>query len=204
VLLLNGSPHEHGCTYTALKEVAESLRSNGVEAEMLWIGAKPISGCIGCGKCKNAGMCVFDDQVNEIHKRMDEFQGLIIGSPVYYGGPSGQIKCFLDRLFQSSLFEWKGKLGAAVVSCRRGGASMAFQSLNMYFTISNMQVVGSHYWNQVHGFTPEDVERDEEGLQTMRILGQNMAWQLKNMDAGKKEGVELSEYEERMWTHFIR
>lgn len=204
VLLLNGSPHEHGCTYTALKEVAESLCSNGVEAELLWIGAKPVSGCIGCGKCGNAGMCVFNDQVNEIHKRMDEFQGLIIGSPVYYGGPSGQIKCFLDRLFQSSLFEWKGKLGAAVVSCRRGGASMAFQSLNMYFTISNMQVVGSQYWNQVHGFTPEDVEKDEEGLQTMRILGQNMAWQLKNMEAGKKEGVELSEYEERMWTHFIR
>ncbi|MCM1386477.1 MAG: flavodoxin family protein [Bacillus sp. (in: Bacteria)] len=204
VLLLNGSPHEYGCTYTALKEAANSLHSHGVETELIWIGTKPISGCIGCGKCGNAGMCVFNDQVNEIHKRMDEFQGLIIGSPVYYGGPSGQIKCFLDRLFQSSLFEWKGKLGAAVVSCRRGGASMAFQSLNMYFTISNMQVVGSQYWNQVHGFTPEDVKMDEEGLQTMRILGQNMAWQLKNMESGKKEGIKLSEYEERMWTHFIR
>lgn len=203
-LLLNGSPHEFGCTYTALKEVADTLQSNGVETELLWIGAKPIPGCIGCGKCGNAGMCVFQDQVNEIHKRMDEFQAVIVGSPVYYGGPSGQIKCFLDRLFQSSLYEWSGKLGASVVSCRRGGASMAFQSLNMYFTISNMQVVGSQYWNQVHGFAPEDVKKDEEGLQTMRSLGQNMAWQLKNMETAKKNGVEAPVYEERQWTHFIR
>lgn len=204
VILLNGSPNEHGCTYTALREAADTLKANGVETEMLWVGKKPVSGCIACGRCGNAGMCVFDDLVNEIHQRMDEFQGLIVGSPVYYGGPSGQIKCLLDRLFQSSLYEWSGKLGAAVVSCRRGGASTAFQSLNMYFTISNMQVVGAQYWNQVHGFAPEDVEKDEEGLQTMRSLGQNMAWQLKNMEAGKKAGVESPVYEERQWTHFIR
>lgn len=204
VLLLNGSPHKAGCTYTALKEVADTLNSNGVETELVWIGTQPVAGCIACGKCGNAGLCVFDDQVNEIHKRLNEFQGIIIGSPVYYGGPSGQVKCFLDRLFYSSLSEWKGKLGAAVVSCRRGGASMAFQSLNMYFTICNMQVVGSQYWNQVHGFTPEDVRKDEEGLQTMRVLGQNMAWQLKNMEAGKETGNNFPAHEERLWTHFIR
>lgn len=204
VLLFNGSPHKRRCTYTALKEVSDTLNSLGVETELVWIGTKPVAGCIACGKCSDAGLCVFDDQVNEIHKRLNEFQGLVIGSPVYYGGPSGQVKSFLDRLFYSSSSEWKGKLGAAVVSCRRGGASMAFQSLNMYFTISNMQVVGSQYWNQVHGFTPEDVKKDEEGLQTMRVLGQNMAWQLKNMEAGKEAGNTFPVHEERLWTHFIR
>lgn len=203
VLLINGSPHQKGCTFTALEEVENSLRNNNIETEMVWIGSQPIPGCIACGKCGNAGMCVFNDLVNQIHAHLNEYQGIIIGSPVYYGGPSGQLKCFLDRLFQSSLFEFGGKLGAAVVSCRRGGASMAFQSLNMYFTISNMQVVGSQYWNQVHGMTPDEVRQDLEGMQTMRTLGKNMAWQLKNQEAGKANGVCHSESEERQWTNFI-
>jgi len=203
VLLINGSPHQKGCTFTALEEVENSLRNNNIETEMVWIGSQPIPGCIACGKCGNAGMCVFNDQVNQIHAHLDEYQGIIIGSPVYYGGPSGQLKCFLDRLFQSSLFEFGGKLGAAVVSCRRGGASMAFQSLNMYFTISNMQVVGSQYWNQVHGMTLDEVRQDLEGMQTMRTLGKNMAWQLKNQEIGKTNGVCPPESEERQWTNFI-
>ena len=177
---------------------------NGIETELMWIGAKPISGCIACNKCGNAGMCVFDDMVNQIHRRLDEFQGIVIGTPVYYAGPSGQVKCLLDRLFQSSLYEFSGKLGAAVVSCRRGGASSTFDAINKYFTISNMQVIGSQYWNQVHGFTPEDVKKDEEGLQTMRTLGLNMAWQLKNIEQGTKGGNKLPKYEEHLWTHFIR
>lgn len=204
VLLINGSPHQKGCTFTALEEVENTLRANGVDTEMLWIGTKAIPGCLGCGKCGNAGPCVFNDMVNQIQERLPEFDGIVIGSPVHYGGISGQLKCFLDRLYQSSLYDFSGKLGAAVVSCRRGGASMAFQSLNMYFTISNMTVVGSQYWNQVHGFTPEDVRQDREGMQTMRTLGLNMAWQLKNIEAGKAAGVKAPQYEERQWTHFIR
>lgn len=204
VLLINGSPHKKGCTFTALEEVENQLKANGIDTETLWIGTGAIPGCLGCGKCGNAGMCVFDDMVNQIHERLEEFDGIVVGSPVYYGGISGQVKCFLDRLFQSALYEFGGKLGAAVVSCRRGGASMAFQSLNMYFTISNMTVVGSQYWNQVHGFTPDDVRQDAEGLQTMRTLGQNMAWQLKCLKAGSAAGVDRPVYEERVWRHFIR
>ena len=203
VLLINGSPHQKGCTFTALEEVENTLRAGGVDTEMIWVGTKAIPGCLGCGKCGNAGPCVFNDMVNQIQERLSEFDGIVIGSPVYYGGISGQLKCFLDRLFQSSLYEFSGKLAAAVVSCRRGGASMAFQSLNMYFTISNMTVVGSQYWNQVHGFTPEDVRKDEEGLQTMRTLAQNMAWLLKNKNAGKEQGIPVPVYEARISTNFI-
>lgn len=140
-LLINGSPHEHGCTYTALCEVASALEENGVEAEIYHIGTKPIAGCIACGSCRKTGKCVFDDGVNDIAARLDEFDALIVGSPVYYSGPSGQLCCFLDRLFFSSSRKLSGKPGAAVVSCRRGGASAAFDRLNKYFTINNMPVV---------------------------------------------------------------
>lgn len=202
-LLVNGSPNEFGCTYTALRELAGTLEKEGVEAEILYLGKKPLAGCIDCGQCRRTGRCVFEDAVNETAARMGEFDALVLGSPVYYAGPSGQICAFLDRLFHSSAARMAGKLGASVVSCRRGGAASAFDRLNKYFSISNMHIVGSQYWNQVHGFTPEDVRKDGEGLQTMRTLGQNMAWLLKCIEAGRAAGVESPVYEPRIATHFI-
>ncbi|MEY8353472.1 flavodoxin family protein [Lachnospiraceae bacterium 54-53] len=203
-LLINGSPNEHGCTYTALSEVGETLHGHGIETEMLYLGKKPIAGCIACGHCMETGKCVFQDQVNETLEKLDGYDAVVIGSPVYYAGPSGQLTAFLDRLFYCSKSRMAGKLGASVVSCRRGGASAAFDRLNKYFTISNMPVVSSQYWNQVHGFTPEDVRKDEEGLQTMRTLGENMAWLLKSIEAGRKAGIAAPQYEQRVATHFIR
>lgn len=203
VLLINGSPNEKGCTYTALSEIADVLAQNGVEPEILSLGKKPVAGCIACGKCFQTGRCVFDDQVNEVLEKLDEYDGIVLGSPVYYAGPTGQLCAFLDRLFFCSESRMAGKLGAAVVSCRRGGASAAFDRLNKYFTICNMHVVGSQYWNQVHGFTPDDVRKDQEGLQTMRTLAQNMAWLLKNREAGKAQGISAPTYEPRIQTNFI-
>ena len=203
ILLINGSPHEHGCTDTALNEIAVTLSNCGVESEIVWIGRQPVAGCIACGKCFQTGQCVFQDKVNELVQKLDEYDGIVTGSPVYYAGPSGQLCAFLDRLFYCSGGRMAGKLAAAVVSCRRGGASAAFDRLNKYFAISNMVVVGSQYWNQVHGFTPEDVRKDEEGLQTMRTLAQNMAWLLQNRKAGEQNGVPFPQYEKRMQTNFI-
>lgn len=203
ILLINGSPHEKSCTYTALSEIANTLAKNDVESEILYLGTKPVAGCIACGKCFQTGRCVFDDKVNEILEKLDEYDGIVVGSPVYYAGPTGQLCAFLDRLFFCSERRMAGKLGAAVVSCRRGGASAAFDRLNKYFTICNMTVVGSQYWNQVHGFNPEDVRKDEEGLQTMRTLAQNMAWLLKNKRAGKEQGISVPHYEDRVNTNFI-
>ena len=202
VLLINGSPHKEGCTYTALNEVSDTLNKNGIETEIYHIGTKPIAGCIACQKCRETGKCIFDDGVNEIGTRLDEFDGIILGSPVYYAGPSGQICSFCDRLFFTYANKMVGKLAAAVVSCRRGGATASFDRLNKYFTISKMQVVGSQYWNMVHGFTPDDVKKDKEGLQTMRTLGQNMAWLLKCIEIGKKNGINRPEYEEITFTSF--
>ena len=203
VLLINGSPNEHGCTYTALSETAETLQKHGIDTEILYLGKKPVAGCIACGKCRETGKCVFDDKVNEVIDKLDSIDAIVVGSPVYYAGPSGQLTAFLDRLFYSGGGRMAGKLGASVVSCRRGGASAAFDRLNKYFTISSMPVVSSQYWNQVHGFTPEDVRKDGEGLQTMRTLGENMARLLKCIEAGREKGISLPEYEERIATHFI-
>lgn len=203
VLLINGSPHEHGCTDTALCEVAGKLNEHGIETEPLYLGLKPMAGCIACGKCAENGRCVFNDKVNEVLDKLDEFDGIIVGSPVYYAGPSGQLCAFLDRLFYSSRGRMTGKFGAAVVSCRRGGASAAFDRLNKYFSISNMNIVSSQYWNQVHGNTPEEVRKDLEGLQTMRTLGENMAWLLKSAQSGKNSGVLSPQYESRVSTNFI-
>ena len=204
ILLINGSPHEKGCTYTTLSEIADTLAQNDVESEIPYLGTKPVAGCIACGKCFQTGRCVFDDKVNEVLEKLDEYDGIVVGSPVYYAGPTGQLCAFLDRLFFCSERRMAGKLGAVVVSCRRGGASAAFDRLNKYFTICNMTVVGSQYWNQVHGFTPEDVRKDEEGLQTMRTLAQNMAWLLKNRDAGKTQDIAFPQYETRLATNFIK
>lgn len=203
VLLINGSPNERGCTYTALAEVAATLQKHGIETEILYLGKKPIAGCIACGKCQLTGRCVFNDLVNEVSAKLDGYGGIVVGSPVYYAGPTGQLTAFLDRLFYPNEARMAGKLAASVVSCRRGGASAAFDRLNKYFLISNMHVVGSQYWNQVHGFTPDDVRKDKEGLQTMRTLGENMAWLLKCIEAGKKAGVPFPAYEARVRTHFM-
>lgn len=205
VLLINGSPNEHGCTYTALSEVAGTLNKHQIETEILYLGKKPMAGCMACMKCFQTGRCVFDDQVNVVLEKLDRIDAIIVGSPVYYAGPSGQLIAFLNRLFFcSSESRMAGKLGASIVSCRRGGASAAFDQLNKYFTISNMPIVSSQYWNQVHGFTPEDVKKDEEGLQTMRTLGENMAWLLRCIESGRKNGVAKPKYEPCIRTHFIQ
>ena len=204
VLMINGSPNEQGCTFTALSEVAGSLNKNGIETEIFWIGKKAVQGCAACWGCLKLGHCVFKDGVNELNARAEEFDGIIIGSPVYYAGPNGSLCAFLDRMFLSGGDKWQGKLGACVVSCRRGGASAAFDRLNKYFTINNMPVVSSQYWNQVHGNTPDEVRQDVEGMQTMRTLGENMAWLLKCIEAGKNAGIKYPEHEEIVFTNFIR
>jgi multimeric flavodoxin WrbA len=205
VLLINGSPHVRGCTYTALSEVASELINQGISTQIFHIGTDPIAGCIACGACrKNGGRCFRNDVVNEVMSLAAQSDGIVLGSPVYYASISGQLSSFLDRLFFAGSALMANKPGAAVVSCRRGGASAAFDALNKYFTISNMPVVSSNYWNQVHGSNPSEVKQDEEGMQTMRQLGRNMAWLLKCMEAGKAAGVALPETEERIWTNFIR
>ena len=202
VLLINGSPHKEGCTFTALSEVANTLNKNDIETEIYHIGTKPIVGCIACMKCWKSKHCIFKDDVNKIGARLDEFDGVILGSPVYYAGPTGQLCCFCDRLFYAHGKKFIGKLGAAVVSCRRAGGTASFDRLNRYFTINKMHVVGSQYWNIVHGHTPDDVKKDKEGLQTMRTLGQSMAWLLKCIEIGKKNGINKPEYEPTTFTSF--
>lgn len=204
VCLLNGSPNEKGCTFTALTEIANTLKEEGVESEIVWLGKQPVAGCIACGYCREHGECVFKDKVNALLARLDEFDAFIVGSPVYYAGPSGQITAFLDRLFYVGGRRMAGKPGAAVVSCRRGGASAAFDRLNKYFMMNRMPVVSSQYWNQVHGNTPEEVKEDGEGLQTMRTLARETAWLLKCMEAGKESGVKRPADEPRIRTNFIR
>ncbi len=206
VLLINGSPKAKGCTYTALCEVEKELIKEGITTEILHVGSKPIRGCMACGGCSkdDNGKCIFnDDIVNTALEKAKEADGFIFGSPVHYAAASGQITSFLDRFFYAgNCFQYKP--GAAVVSCRRGGSTAAFEQLNKYFTISNMPVVSSQYWNMVHGNTPEEVKQDLEGMQTMRTLGRNMAWLLKCIQAGKEAGIALPEKEERAVTNFIR
>jgi len=205
VLLINGSPNKKGCTYTALSEVAKALKKQDIDAEIFYVGNKPIRGCTACGKCSETGKCIFDDDaVNVAIGKAAEADGFVFGSPVHYAGASGFITSFLDRCFFAGSDVFAYKPGAAVVSCRRGGATAAFDQLNKYFTISNMPVVSSQYWNMVHGNTPEEVLQDLEGLQIMRTLGQNMAWLLKSIAAGRKAGIVRPEPEEHIWTNFIR
>lgn len=204
VLLVNGSPHENGCTRTALDEVAGALNKNGVETEILWLGRGEVPGCMACRACAKLGKCVRNDIVNETAAKLDDYDAIVAGSPVYYAGPSGQICAFLDRLFYSAGGKLAGKLGAAVVSCRRGGGTAAFDRLNKYFMMSQMPVVSSNYWNQIHGNTPEEARQDAEGLQTLRQLGENMAWLLKSIEAGRRAGVPAPESEPKIRTNFIR
>jgi len=205
VLLVNGSPHAKGCTYTALSEVALALEKNDVKTEFFQIGTKPVSGCLGCRQCFELGECVIDDVVNEFLKLTRGFDGFVFGSPVHYAAASGMITSFLDRVFYGPKTDGlMFKPAAAIVSCRRGGATAAFDQLNKYFTISNMPIVSSQYWNMVHGNSPEEVRQDLEGLQIMRTLGKNMAWLLRCIAAGKKAGVNLPQQEEKIRTNFIR
>lgn len=205
VLLINGSPHEKGCTYTALWEVAKQLLRGGIESEIFWIGAKPIGGCTACGACKGKGKCVFGekDGVNACIEKIQQADAVVIGSPVYYAGPNGSLLSLLDRVFYAAGGTFALKPGAAVVSCRRGGASATFDRLNKYFTISSMPVVSSQYWNSVHGNTPEEVRRDEEGLQVMRTLADNLTWLLRCLQVAEGQ-VEKPQWEPRVSTNFIR
>ena len=204
VLLINGSPNGHGCTYTALKEIEKTLRKEGVETEMFYLGNKPIGGCIGCGSCRKTGKCVQDDIVNKLLPKALAADAMVLGAPVHFASAAGQASSAFDRLFMMANGGFANKLGAAIVSCRRGGASATFDQLNKYFTISNMPVVSGNYWNQVHGNTPEEVKQDEEGMQNMRAIAINMAWLLKCIEAGKAAGVALPEQEEKIRTNYIR
>lgn len=204
VILVNGSPHKQGCTYTALEEIKKTLEKNGVETEEFWLGNKPTAGCIGCGSCIETGKCFVDDKVNEFLEKVPSTDGFIFGTPVHFASGSGIITSFMDRVFYGRRNLFKNKLAACVVSCRRGGATSTFDQINKYFAMNNMPIVTSQYWNMVHGSKPEDVLKDEEGMQTMRTLANNMAWLLKCIEAGKNAGIKEPENETIIQTNFIR
>ena len=189
VILVNGSPKQNGCTYTALREVEKSLNKNGIDTEIFWLGAKPMAGCIGCGTCL---------------EKVPNTDGFVFGTPVHFAASSGMLSSFMDRVFYGRRKLFSNKVATAVVSCRRGGATAAIDEVNKYFGMNNMPIVSSQYWNMVHGSKPEDVLKDEEGMQTMRTLGNNMAWLLKCIEAGKNEGVNLPKNEDVISTNFIR
>ena len=205
VLLINGSPHKEGNTATALAEVAKQLSKEGIESEIIWIGNKPVRGCIACGQCKEQalGRCIFDDDIcNTISEKFKESNALIVGSPVYYGQPNGALLSIIQRAFYSNGTNISGKLAASIAVCRRGSATAVFESLNMPFQMMNMPIVTSQYWNIVYGRTPGDAAMDTEGLQTMRTLARNMAWLLKSTNGEKAPGRPTEEAWEAM--HFIR
>ena len=204
VLLINGSPHEKGSTYTSLKEVADVLEENGISTEIHWIGKGEVSGCRACGSCGKNKCCVVGDDVNAISERIDEFDGFVFGAPVYYSGPAGQLTAWMDRFFYSNGGRFDGKVAASVVNARRGGNSASFERLNQYYLMNCMIVPGSQYWNMTHGNRPEESKQDLEGLQTMRTLGRNIAWILKCIEAGKKAGIEHPQREPVQRTNFIR
>lgn len=190
IILLNGSPHKSGCIATGFEEMLPIFAAEGIDCEVVHIGNQVIRGCIGCERCSTAGKCVFDDAVNAFAPKFEAADGLIVGSPVYYGSPNGTLLSFLDRLFYSTSFSKHMKVGAAIVNCRRGGNTASFDVLNKYFMISGMAVAGSTYWNQIHGFTPEDVRRDAEGLQTLRNLARNVAFLIRAIaEAKAKDGL---------------
>lgn len=205
VLMINGSPRENGCTYTALSEVAKALAEAGIDSEIVHIGKKPIGGCIACRACKTAKRCVFDDGlIATLVEKMAESDGLIIGSPVYYASPNGSLIALLDRMWRTSGSVLHHKPAAAVVSARRAGTTASIDVLNKYFTIAEMPIVSSHYWNMVHGNEPGEASEDIEGMQIMRRLGQNMAWMLTSIEAGKKAGVVIPDAEPRVAFNYIR
>ena len=204
VLLVNGGPHEKGCTYTALEEVSKTLQKNGIETEIIWLGVNPIAGCIGCNACLKTGKCFRNDIVNDFIEKSKEADGFVFGTPVHFASSAGSLTSFMDRVFYGRGDLFKNKPACCVVSCRRGGATATFDQINKYFSICNMPIVTSQYWNQVHGTNPNEVRKDKEGMQTMRTLGNNMAWLLKCIDVAKKNGVEYPENEKAVKTNFIR
>lgn len=204
IILVNGSPNKKGCTYTALQEAAKTLESEGIETEIFQLGNKPISGCIACRKCTESKRCAISDRVNEFLDAAENADGFMFGSPVHYASAGGAIISFMDRVFYAGSGSFYLKPAAAVVSARRGGTTATFDQLNKYFTISQMPVISSQYWNMVHGSSPEDVKKDLEGLQIMRTLGRNMAWFLKCKEAAVKAGVPFPEREQKIYTNFIR
>ena len=203
VLLINGSPHKEGTTFTALSEVKRTLESEGIDCEIVQVGHLTLPGCVGCAACVKLQKCVIDDEVNVIAEKFKECDGLIVGSPVHYAAPAGSLICFLDRLFYSAKFDKRDKVGAAVVCARRGGCTATFDVLNKYFTITGMPVVSSTYWNQVHGAVGEDALLDEEGMQCMRNLGHNAAFLIKSIKLGK-EAYGMPQLERGFRTNFIR
>ena len=203
VLLVNGSPNEKGCTYTALSVIAEELKNQGVETEIFQAG-KTTKGCMGCKYCAKMGKCVTDDCVNEALLKLDEFDGFIFGSPVHYAAASGAITSFLDRLFYAGGKKLAHKPCGVIASCRRAGTSATLDQLLKYPAINQMPIVTSQYWNMVHGTNGEEVLKDGEGLQTMRTLAKNMAWLLKCIEAGKNAGIDIPETEDKIRTNFIR
>lgn len=206
VLLINGSAKKDGCTFTALSEVEKVLHQEGIDTEITWLGAEALRDCIGCGQCnsKHPG-CIFDDDcINDIIAKAKEADGFVFGTPVYYAHPSGRILSALDRMFYAGKSAFAHKPGAAVASARRAGTTASVDVLNKYFTIAEMPVVSSSYWNMVHGSKPEDVRQDLEGMQIMRNLGRNMAWMVKCIEAGKQQGIALPQNEYNNKTSFIR
>ena len=205
VILVNGGPHKDGCTNLALEEVEKTLKENHIETERLWLGNKAIGGCIGCNQCINTNnRCFMDDVVNEFLNKVEDTDGFVFGSPVHFASASGALTSFLDRVFYGRGKMFAGKLYASVVSCRRGGATAAFDQINKYALMSNMYVVGSSYWNQIHGSNKEEAKQDLEGLQTMRNLGKNMAYMLKCMENAEQSGIQKPIYEKVIKTNFIR
>ena len=203
VLLVNGSPHEKGCTYTALREVDSTLEKNNIDTEILWLGNDPIAGCIGCNACLKTGNCFRNDIVNTFLKKVPFIDGFVFGTPVHFASSSGALTSFMDRAFYGRRNLFANKPSACVVSCRRGGSTSTFDQINKYFSMNNMPIVTSQYWNQVHGTTPEETKNDLEGMQTMRTLGNNMAWMLKCIDIAKKSGLEYPQNETIVKTNFI-
>lgn len=203
VILVNGSPHKNGCTNRALEEVAKTLQENGIETEIFHIGNRAIAGCLGCGACKKLGKCIQDDIVGEFIEKAKDADGFVFGSPVYYASVAGNMVCFMDRLFYSGGKHLAYKPVAGIASARRAGTVSTFEGLNKYFTINNMPVVSANYWNGVHGNAPTEVEQDGEGLQTMRILANNMAWLLQCIELGKEKGL-TPKAENKIRTNFIR
>lgn len=208
VLLVNGSPHKEGCTYTALAEVGTALNQSGIDTDVFWIGNKPISGCIACKSCIQKNRCVFDDTVNDFLELAGDYDGFAFGTPVHWAGASGAITSFLDRVFYADLNgggnRFLLKPAAVVMSARRAGTTATWDQVNKYFGLMQMPIITSRYWNMVHGAKPEDVKQDAEGLQTLRVLGRNMAWFLKCKEAGEKAGIQLPEQEPMTFTNFIR
>lgn len=207
VLMVNGSPHEKGCVFTVLTEIADTLRKNDVDSDIFWIGNKPLAGCMGCGTCIGKRRCFCDDTVNDFINRMDGYNGFIFGTPVHYAAASGTMTSFMNRTFFIDEFNgdhFAGKPAAAIATCRRSGATATLDQMNKYMADCNMPIVPSQYWNVAHGNTPEEIRQDAEGMQTMRVLGDNMAWLLKCIRLGREANVNFPKQDAHIMTNFIR